>query len=155
MGLMKAPTPVNQRCSVARSLTVLGEKWALLIVRDAQLGKTRFSDFRTRLGIAPDVLADRLAKLVDAGILDRRAYREDGAREREEYVLTPAGAELMPVLAALTQWGDRFAPSGFGPATRYVDAEGRPVRLGFVDGDGREVPREVVTTTRGPGALPA
>jgi DNA-binding HxlR family transcriptional regulator len=152
---MKPPTPVNDRCSIARSLTVIGEKWSLLIVRDVHRGVTRFGDLRTRLGVAPDVLADRLAKLVELGVLERRAYRETGAREREEYLLTPCGDDLLPVLAALTAWGDEYAPSGHGPATRYVRAGSEaPVRLAFVDADGAVVPRDEVAVVRGPGALP-
>ena len=78
----------TERCSIARSLEVLGQKWSLLIVREAMWGRTRFAEFRARLGVAPDVLTDRLGRLVDAGILERRPYREDGEREREEYVLS-------------------------------------------------------------------
>lgn len=137
---MKSPTLVNQRCSIARSLVVLGEKWTLLVVRDVRLGHTRFSDIRSRLGVAPDVLADRLGKLVDLGVLERRAYRQDGAREREEYVLTPAGEDLAPVLAGLHQWGTRHLPTDLSPASRYVEAAtGRPLHVAFVDDDGRSV----------------
>ena len=151
---MRTPTPANERCSIARSLTVLGEKWTLLVVRDVRLGYTRFSDIRSRLGVAPDVLTDRLTKLVDVGVLSRRSYREEGAREREEYVLTPAGLELVPVLAALNQWGDEHLPTGFGSASRYVDAEtGRPLRVAFVDEEGRVRSLGEVEIARGPGAL--
>lgn len=152
----------NARCSVARSLEVLGEKWTLLVVREALLGRTRFAEFRARLGVAPDVLADRLAKLVDAGVLARQPYRDAGEREREEYVLTESGRALVPVLAALVEWGDAYRPSGFGPATLLTGAgdAGRgggaapAVRLAFVDAEGREVDASDVTLTRGPGALP-
>ena len=99
-----------ERCSIARSLEVLGQKWSLLIVREAMWGRTRFAEFRARLGVAPDVLTDRLGRLVDAGILERRPYREDGEREREEYVLTDAGRALLPVLAAMSAWGDEYRP---------------------------------------------
>jgi DNA-binding HxlR family transcriptional regulator len=146
---MKAPTEVNAHCSVARSLTVLGEKWSLLVVRDVRMGHTRFADIRTRLGVAPDVLADRLAKLVDFGVLERRAYREEGSREREEYVLTPAGEELAPVLGALNQWGQTHNPPEGGSRTRWISAEtGRPVRVAFVDDDGREVALDRVESVR-------
>ena len=100
----------DERCSIARSLEVIGQKWSLLIVREAFRGRTRFADIRTRLGVAPDVLTDRLARLVDAGILERRPYREAGEREREEYVLTDAGRALKPVLASIIEWGDEFRP---------------------------------------------
>ncbi len=147
-------TAVNDRCSIARSLEILGQKWSLLIVREAFFGRTRFSEFRERLGVAPDVLTDRLARLVDAGILNRRSYREDGARERHEYVLTEAGHGLRPVLAALAEWGDEHRPTGYGPAVRYVEtATGNPVHVAFLSSDGRPVPDAEVSAVRGPGAL--
>ena len=147
-------TARNPRCSIARSLEVLGDKWTLLVVREAFWGRTRFAEFRERLGVAPDVLADRLTKLVDGGVLERRAYRAEGERVREEYVLTEEGQGLLTVLGALAQWGDEYRPTGFGPAAEYREAgSDRPVRVAFVDADGREVPGERVTVTRGPGAL--
>jgi DNA-binding HxlR family transcriptional regulator len=145
-----------ERCSIARSLEVLGLKWSLLIVREAMWGRTRFAEFRARLGVAPDVLTDRLGRLVDAGILERRPYREDGEREREEYVLTDAGRALVPVLAAMNAWGDEYRPSGFGPAAIYTDREtGQPLRLAFLAADGSEREVSEVAVVRGPGALTA
>ena len=150
-----ALTARNPRCSIARSLEVLGEKWTLLIVREAFWGRTRFAQFRERLGVAPDVLTDRLGTLVEAGVFERRAYRADGEREREEYVLTEEGRALLPVLAAFAQWGDDYRPTGFGAAAEYRESgTGRPLRVAFVDADGREVADDAVTVVRGPGALP-
>jgi DNA-binding HxlR family transcriptional regulator len=149
MFTMKSLTPVNQQCGIARSLDVLGEKWTLLVVRDVRLGFTRFGDIKDRLGVAPDVLADRLGKLVNLGVLERRSYRDDGARSREEYVLTPAGEELAPVLASLQAWGDRHLPNGMVPASRYVEAaSGEPVRIAFVDTEGRELGLDRVRVER-------
>ena len=154
-GMERALDPGAERCSIARSLEVLGQKWSLLIVREAMWGRTRFADFRARLGVAPDVLTDRLGRLVDAGILERRPYREDGEREREEYVLTDAGRALLPVLAAMSAWGDEYRPSGFGPAALYADREsGTPLRIAFVDADGVERDSAEVEVVRGPGARP-
>lgn len=148
---MKPPTSVNQRCGIARSLTVLGEKWTLLVVRDVQLGITRFSDIRERLGVAPDILADRLAKLVELGVLERRVYRDQGARTRDEYVLTAAGEELAPVLSALQSWGDRHVPIDLEPVWRYVDADtGAPAHVGFIDDAGRELDLDRVGVERLP-----
>ena len=101
----------NQICSIARSLELVGERWTLLILRDAFLGIRRFDDFQRDLGIARNVLADRLDRLVDEGILERRRYQE--RPERFEYRLTATGRDLWPVLHALATWGDRHAaPDG-------------------------------------------
>src|SRR4051794_28734394 len=97
-------------CAIARSLAVLGERWTMLILREAFNGTTRFAQFRDNLGVAPDVLTDRLATLVEYGVLEREPYREPGARTRYAYHLTPAGAELRLVLGALQQWGDAHLP---------------------------------------------
>jgi DNA-binding HxlR family transcriptional regulator len=148
---MKQLSPVNQQCGIARSLEVLGEKWTLLVVRDVRLGFTRFNNIRERLGVAPDVLADRLAKLVDLGVLERRAYREAGARARDEYVLTPSGEELAPVLAALQGWGNRHLPNGLPPGSRYVSASTHePLHVGFVDSEGREIDLDGILVERLP-----
>jgi DNA-binding HxlR family transcriptional regulator len=92
-------------CPIARSLDLVGEWWSLLIVRDALFGACHFDDFKTT-GIADNILATRLRRLVDAGILNRRLYQV--RPERYEYVLTQKGAELAPVVAALRQWGTRW-----------------------------------------------
>ena len=153
--MTRSLTAVDSRCSIARGLEILGQKWTLLIVREAFKGRTRFAEFRERLGIAPDVLADRLNALVENGILERRAYREAGEREREEYVLTDAGRDLAPVLVAIRDWGDEHRPTGFGPAALYTDRDsGAPLRLAFVDADGAERDPAGVAVVRGPGARP-
>jgi DNA-binding HxlR family transcriptional regulator len=147
-GMIK-PLGKELRCSIARSLEVLGEKWTLLIVREALWGRARFSEFRESLGIAPDVLADRLSTLVEHGVLERRPYRIDGGREREEYVLTPAGRELNYVLGALNSWGNEHRPAPTGPAARYVDAAtGENVELAFVTADGRRLAADEVDVVR-------
>ena len=94
----------GQVCSVARTLELVGERWTLLIVRDAFLGLKRFDEFQESLGIARNVLTDRLNRLVDAGIFERARYSE--RPERFEYRLTPMGRELNVAIAALRQWGD-------------------------------------------------
>jgi DNA-binding HxlR family transcriptional regulator len=135
----------DETCSVARSLGVLGERWTFLIVREALFGATRFAEFRERLGVAPDVLSARLATLVEAGVMEKVPYREPGSRVREAYVLTPAGRELQVVLGALQAWGDEHVPREQGPnLLRRHREDGRPVRVAFVDEDGREVAPEDV-----------
>ncbi len=127
-------------CSIARSLGVLGERWTFLILREAFLGQTRFAEFRAGLGIAPDVLSDRLATLVAHGVMERESYQEPGARARSCYRLTPAGQELHVVLSALQQWGDKYLPPPEGPTMlRRVKGTDQPVHVGYIDESGREV----------------
>ena len=93
-------------CGIARTLEIIGERWTLLIVRDAFLGRRRFDEFQESLGIARNVLADRLARLVEEGILERVRYSE--RPERYEYRLTQKGRDLNIALTALRQWGDAY-----------------------------------------------
>ncbi len=92
-------------CPVARSADLLGDRWALLVVRDAFDGITRFGDFQRSLGAARNILSDRLRRLVEAGILQLQPASDGSAYQ--EYVLTAAGLELFPLLVALRQWGER------------------------------------------------
>lgn len=103
-------------CSVARTLSVVGEKWTLLVLREAFYGVRRFSDFQAHLGIARNLLTARLATLVDHGILDRQTYQEPNSRARQEYRLTQKGRDLLPALIALLQWGDTYLADPEGPA---------------------------------------
>jgi DNA-binding HxlR family transcriptional regulator len=103
----------GQVCSIARSLEIVGERWTLLVLRDAFLGVRRFEDFQRSLGVARNVLTERLGRLVDEGVLDRHRYQE--RPERFEYRLTEKGIELWPVMVHLLQWGDRHYADGAGP----------------------------------------
>jgi DNA-binding HxlR family transcriptional regulator len=102
----------NQNCSAARALEVVGERWSLLILRDAMFRRmTRFSDFQRSLGLAPNILTKRLEDFIAAGIMDARPLGPES--EHREYVLTAKGRDLKPVVIALTAWGDRWAaPDG-------------------------------------------
>lgn len=100
-------------CSVARTAEVIGERWTVLVLREAFLGVRRFDDMQARLGIARNVLADRLVTLVDQGVLERRRYLE--RPERFEYRLTAKGRDLYPVIVAMLSWGDKHAPVADGP----------------------------------------
>ncbi len=105
MELMDAMSlPANRHCPIARTLAVLGQKWNLLLLREAFLGRTRFAEFQ-RIGIPNATLGQRLNDLVCAGLLERVTYQEEGERSREEYVLTDAGRDVLPILAALSAWG--------------------------------------------------
>ena len=107
----------QQVCSVARALSVLGERWTLLIIRDAFRGTRRFDDFQRSLGVTRHRLSERLGKLVDEGVLTRVAYMERPTRY--EYRLTRKGLALYPVLMTLSQWGDDWMDDGNGPPQRY------------------------------------
>ena len=98
----------RSRCSVAGTLAVVGEKWSLLVLREAFLGVRRFADFQRVLGAPRAVLTDRLATLVEQGILRRVPYQAEGERQRHEYRLTEKGLDLYPALVALMEWGDRY-----------------------------------------------
>ena len=100
-------------CSIARTLDIVGEKWALLAVREAFFGNRRFDEMVHRTGAPRDTLAARLRTLVAAGILDRRQYSEHPARF--EYRLTQAGRDLYPVIATLMRWGDQYLAGDDGP----------------------------------------
>jgi DNA-binding HxlR family transcriptional regulator len=137
---------IDSACAIARSLSVLGERWTFLILRDAFEGSTRFAQFRDSLGIAPDVLTDRLSTLVEAGVMERVPYQEPGSRVRFAYELTQAGRELLVVIGALQQWGDEHLPWPAGPSMLRRAAEtDRPLHVAYVDDQGHEVdPNDVV-----------
>ena len=102
---MPRRTTNDEPCPVARALDVVGDRWSLLIVRDAFDGTHRFGDFQRNLGMARNILSDRLRKLVESGILDTRDASDGTAYQ--EYVLTPQGENLFPVVVALRQWGEQ------------------------------------------------
>ena len=108
----------NQVCSVARALEAIGDRWTMLVIRDAFHGVRRFEQFQERLGVARNVLSDRLGRLVEDEILEKRRYQE--RPERFEYRLTPKGVDLFPVMVSLMKWGDRHAPNPDGPPVRVL-----------------------------------
>jgi DNA-binding HxlR family transcriptional regulator len=126
----------NPRCPMVRALDVVGEKWSLLIVRDAHRGLTRYGEFRESLGAPTDVLSARLATLVERGVLEKRPYRQAGSRERVSYHLTESGEALLLVLAAMAQWSNEYAPGSKQPSSRIAGADGSPRELVFVTPDG-------------------
>ena len=113
-------------CSIEGTLGLVGEKWTLLILREAFYGVKRFEDIQRGVGCARNLLSSRLAKLVENGVLRREPYREPGRRQRYEYRLTEKGLELFPVIVALMDWGDRWAAGADGPTIeiRHRDCDG-------------------------------
>lgn len=140
-------------CSIAGALELIGDRWALLVIRDLFFGLRRFEDLRTNTGIPAATLASRLKHLAAGGIVERIRYQE--RPPRDEYRLTKKGRDLWKVSVALREWGDRWDASGFGaPTVQMIDRQtGRPVALALVDEEtGEAVPRERAQLRPGPGA---
>jgi DNA-binding HxlR family transcriptional regulator len=143
----------GQVCSVARTLELVGDRWTLLIIRDAMLGRRRFDDFQQSLGLARNVLSDRLARLVEAGILRRVRYQE--RPERYEYRLSTKGRELQVPLIALMQWGDRHLATGGPPRlVEHAGCGGDAVAQLVCSDCGAELGPGEVHTRPGPGFRP-
>ena len=109
------------QCPIEKTMGLLGAKSTMLLLREAYYGTTRFDDFWRRVGITKAAASARLAELVEVGLLTRRPYREPGQRSRDEYVLTPAGVDFMPVVWAMFDWGQRHLPA---PAPLRLTHEG-------------------------------
>jgi len=120
----------TENCPVQRTLDVIGDRWTLLILRDAVNGVRRFDDFHRHIGLSEAVLSNRLRKLTSAGILRTVPYQEPGSRSRNEYRLTRKGWDLWPVLMALGQWGEAYTLGTTGPVldVHHTDC-GAPVRV--------------------------
>ena len=141
----------NQTCSVARALELIGDRWTILLIREAFMGTRRFDDFQRQLGCARNVLTDRLARLTDAGVLRRHRYQE--RPERFEYRLTRMGVELWPVIMALRAWGDRhLAPAGPPLLIVHRDCGGELDERLNCDRCGEPLGPADVEARRGPGA---
>lgn len=143
-----------ENCTVARTLDVIGDRWSLLVLREVFHGVCRFAGLQARLGVAKNVLSQRLATLVEQGVLERVPYQEPGSRPRSEYRLTPKGQDLRPVLLALAEYGDRWLADPEGPPAVLTHRDcGAPVHLETTCEAGHRVtsPRELQTVA-GPGA---
>ena len=141
-------------CNIAAALSVVGEKWTFLVLRESFNGIRRFDDIQRRTGAPRQLLSNRLAKLVAEGILCRVSYREDGQRSRSEYRLTEKGIDLFPVMAALLAWGDKHAAWPGGPAVVLTHRDcGAGVHLELTCTDGHVLgSARDVTPLPGPGA---
>ncbi len=120
--------PVGTYCPIERTLEVLSTRSAMLVLREAFYGASRFEEFASRADLTDATTSARLRDLVRAGILEKRPYREPGQRGRHEYVLTPAGEDLMPALFALLQWANRHDPPPYPPGLTH-DGCGSPVTI--------------------------
>ncbi|MFI7577090.1 winged helix-turn-helix transcriptional regulator [Micromonospora sp. NPDC049497] len=143
-----------ENCTIARAMEVLGEKWTMVVLREVFNGVRRFDDMRVRTGIPRQVLTNRLATLVEQGVLRREPYREPGSRVRHEYRLTGKGLDLWPVFVAVLGWGDRYLADPEGSPLTVAHREcGGAVRVELCCERGHEVtgPRDVVPRP-GPGA---
>src|SRR5262249_26032257 len=130
-----------KHCNLARGFELIGDRWTLLILRSALYGVRRFDDFQADLDIPRSVLSNRLAGLVESGIMERRDYREDGQRARIEYPLTEMGRALGLPFIAMTQWGDRWLGDGVSPLTLRSKTSGQKLTAALVDERGRAAER--------------
>lgn len=140
----------GQNCAIARALEVVGERWTLLVVRDALLGVRRFQDFQTRLEISRPVLTDRLGQLVDHGVLERIRYQRKP--DRFEYVLTERGRALWPVIASLAEWGEPLTPGGAPRRYRHQSCESSLAVAARCPDCGQSLTVEDVVSSPAPGA---
>ncbi|MEZ5560573.1 MAG: helix-turn-helix domain-containing protein [Pseudomonadales bacterium] len=144
---MKLKSFDHLNCSLAQTLSVIGEHWTLLIIRDAFFGLRRFDQFQKDLGIARNVLSNRLRKLVDAGVLQKTE-----GPGHPEYRLTDKGLALQPILLSMTHWGDTYYPHPDGKRLTFVDRrDGKPIRaMAVYAADGRRLKPRDVKARRGP-----
>jgi DNA-binding HxlR family transcriptional regulator len=141
----------EQNCSIARTLELVGERWSLLILREAFLGTRRFDEFQGRLGIARNVLQSRLERLTEGGIMRRVAYQERPVRY--EYRLTHKGVDLWPAIVALMKWGDQYAaPDGPPTLLQHKECRGEVDDRRRCTRCGAELEAWDVVPVRGPGA---
>lgn len=148
----RAPVTIDA-CALAAAAEVLGDRWTMLILREAFYGVIRFDDIRSDTGIPRSILTDRLNKLIARDLLMKQPYREAGERARNGYVLTETGRDLALSFIALTQWGEDHLLGAPGPVEIVDQETGAPVRAALVDEAGRIVPASRVTPRlRGEGS---
>lgn len=152
-GVVKRTSVAHLNCSIAQALDVVGEWWTLLIVRDILLGRRRFEAIQADLGIARNILSDRLGTLVDHGVVERVKYQDHP--ERYEYVPTERGRDLFPVIAALMAWGDKWAAPD-GPPMVLRHSCGASTSPALVCSEcGEPLGLDTVRVRRGPGSRDA
>ncbi len=135
---------------MALSAEIIGDRWTLLILREAFYGVQRYDDMREDLNAPRSMLTDRLARLVEHGLLEKAPYQEPGSRTRFAYRLTSAGRDLALVFLALTQWGEVHASGKEAPVMVVDRATGRPLRVELVNEDGETAPLQQATLVKRP-----
>ncbi len=142
--------PAIENCSIAGTLDALGDLWSVLVLRELFFGVHRFNEIQRDIGISRSVLASRLARLVELGIVRTRPYQQPGDRERHEYRLTRKGVGLLPAMISLMAWGDEHLNDGDGPVALFDRRTGEPVVLELRTASGAVVqPSDIEVILRG------
>jgi DNA-binding HxlR family transcriptional regulator len=134
----------RQRCSIVGALDAIGDTWSVLVLRQLFFGVHRFNEIQDGLGISRSVLADRLNRLVELGVIKTVPYQEPGHRVRNEYRMTRKGVGLLPLMVALMQWGDEHVNAGNAPVALYDRTSGEPVKLELRTDSGPIEPNAIV-----------
>jgi DNA-binding HxlR family transcriptional regulator len=134
----------RERCSIVGALDALGDTWSVLVLRQLFFGVHRFNEIQDGLGISRSVLTDRLARLVELGVIKAVPYQEPGQRARNEYRLTRKGVGLLPLMVALMQWGDQHVNADDPPVALYHATTGEPVKLELRTDSGPIEPNQIV-----------
>jgi DNA-binding HxlR family transcriptional regulator len=135
-----------EQCSIIGTLDALGDSWSVLVLRELFYGVHRFNEIQEGLGISRSVLSDRLARLVEVGVVRAVPYQEPGTRSRNEYRLTRKGVALLPVMVALMEWGDEHVFHGHAAVVLRHRTTGEPVRLELRTSAGPVEPSDIVPT---------
>jgi DNA-binding HxlR family transcriptional regulator len=141
----RSPVPPTD-CNLWKAFKLIGDHWILVILRSALYGLRRFDDFQNELEIPRSVLSNRLARLVEGGLMEKREYREEGQRARIEYPLTKMGQSLGLSFTALTEWSDHWIGKGSGPLSLRSKATGQKLTVALVDEQGKPVRKDDVQT---------
>jgi DNA-binding HxlR family transcriptional regulator len=154
MSGVKRSRLANKECSMARAMEVVGDRWSILILREAYYGVKRFDEFEYYIGIAPNILSARLKKFVDAGVMTRVPLPEHAGRY--EYILTEKGRDFFPAYLALKKWGDNWLAEPAGPQVVFRDrAAGHPIEYPELrTSGGKPLRLEDVEIVAGAGAVP-
>ena len=151
---MKRSRSFNKECSIARAMEVVGDRWSILLLREAYYGTRRFDEFQHYLGVAPNILSARLKKFVDLGMMTRVRLAEHGGRH--EYVLTKKGRDFFPTYLALKKWGDDWLAEPAGPQVVFKDrTSGRQIEYPILlSAGGKPLQLEDIEIVAGSGAVP-